>query len=190
MGKSIYDSIKTAAELVREVQAHGMSTAQEDLIRAADIFGHSPVKELVELANDIGMNNRNGESDPEGTWSSGRKPTRDTFYFIASRIWHWEEVVQFWNLNTNPQQKELADLRKIRDGLTSDIGLLESRIETSKAEVKAEHEARLAETSEKLKAQKEIGQLEAEVHDRDMTIMELKARLYDLLVNKEVQHNA
>ena len=39
-------------------------------------------------------------------------------------------------------------------------------------------------------AQKKIGQLEAEVHDRDMTIMELKARLYDLLVNKEVQHNA
>lgn len=190
MEKSIYDSIKTAAELVREVQAHGMSTAQEDLIRAADIFGHSSVKELVELANDIGMNNRNGEPDPKGTWSSGRKPTQDTFYFIASRIWHWDEVVRFWNLNTNPQHKELADLRKIRDGLTNDIGRLEGQLETSKAEVKAEHESRLAETSEKLKAQKKISQLEAEVHDRDMTIMELKARLYDLLVAKGAEHNA
>lgn len=33
-------------------------------------------------------------------------------------------------------------------------------------------------------AQKKIGQLEAEVHDRDMTIMELKAKLYDLMTKE------
>ena len=33
-------------------------------------------------------------------------------------------------------------------------------------------------------AQKKIGQLEAEVHDRDMTIMELKAKLYDLMMKE------
>ena len=33
-------------------------------------------------------------------------------------------------------------------------------------------------------AQKKIGQLEAEVHDRDMTIMELKAKLYDMMMKE------
>ena len=31
---SKYDSIQTAAELMAEVQAHGLSTAQEDICRA------------------------------------------------------------------------------------------------------------------------------------------------------------
>lgn len=54
---SKYDSIKTAAELVAEVQAHGLSLAQEDICRAQDIFGRSAVQDLVALANDIGRNN-------------------------------------------------------------------------------------------------------------------------------------
>ena len=35
---SKYDSIKTAAELVAEVQAHGLSLAEEDIVRTQDIF--------------------------------------------------------------------------------------------------------------------------------------------------------
>ena len=69
---SKYDGIKTAAELVREVKNHGLSTVQEDLNRAADIIGNSEIGELVRLANDIGRNNENGEPDPKGTWSSNR----------------------------------------------------------------------------------------------------------------------
>lgn len=64
---SKYDSIKTAAELVAEVQAHGLSLAQEDICRAQDIFGRSAVQDLVALANDIGRNNENGDPDPKGT---------------------------------------------------------------------------------------------------------------------------
>ena len=63
---SKYDDIKTAAELVAEVRAHGLSLDQEDICRAQDIFGNSPIEELVRLANDIGRNNRNGEPDPRG----------------------------------------------------------------------------------------------------------------------------
>ena len=70
---SKYDSIETAAELVAEVQAHGLSTAQEDICRAQDIFGHTSVEELAHLANDIGRNNAQGEPDPHGSWSSGRR---------------------------------------------------------------------------------------------------------------------
>ena len=81
---SKYDSITTAADLVKEVMAHGLSTVQDDLNRAADIFGRSSIEELVNLANDIGRNNENGEPDPKGSWSSGRKATQSTFYMIAS----------------------------------------------------------------------------------------------------------
>ena len=54
---SKYDGIKTAAELVREVKNHGLSTVQEDLNRAADIIGNSEIGDLVRLANDFGRNN-------------------------------------------------------------------------------------------------------------------------------------
>lgn len=182
---SKYDSIKTAAELVKEVQMHCLSMAQDDLNRAADIFGNSTVEELVALANDIGRNNENGEPDPKGSWSSGRKPTRDTFYSIISHIWNWEEVTRFWNLYTNPDHEKLDELRDVRDDLKNDIGLLERALETSRAEVKAEHEARLAATSNELKALKETGRLGAELHSRDMEIMELKAKLYDLMTKEE-----
>lgn len=46
-------------------------------------------------------------------------------------------------------------------------------------------EARLAETSDKLKAQKEIDRLSAELHDKNMEVMELKAKLYDMMVKEE-----
>ena len=182
---SKYDSIRTAAEMVQEVRMHGLSTAQEDLNRVADIFGRSNVEELVRLANDIGRNNENGEPDPKGSWSSNRQPTQGTFYSIISHIWSWEEVTRFWNLHTNPQHEELVEMREIRDKLTKDLNQLEGKLDASKAEVKAEHEARLAETSEKRKAQEEIDRLNGELHSKDMEIMELKARLYDLLVGKE-----
>ena len=34
-------------------------------------------------------------------------------------------------------------------------------------------------------ANKKLVHLEAEVHDRDMTIMELKAKLYDLMMKEQ-----
>ena len=52
---SKYDSIKTAAELVAEVQAHGLSLAQEDICRAQDIFGRSAVQDhITRRANQMG----------------------------------------------------------------------------------------------------------------------------------------
>ncbi len=109
---SMYDSIKTAAELVAEVQAHGLSSAQEDICRAQDIFGHTAVKELARLANDIGQNNDKGEPDPNGTRSSGRRGTQSTFYSILVNIWHWEEVTRFWNLHTNPERQPWQEAKR------------------------------------------------------------------------------
>lgn len=182
---SKYDSIKTAAEMVQEVRMHGLSTAQEDLNRVADIFGNTQIEELDRLANDIGRNNEHGEPDPKGSWSSNRQPSQDTFYCIISHIWNWQEVVRFWNCHTNPDAGKLVTMKTTVDALKEANENLHEKLTESKAEVKAEHEARLTETSEKLRAQAEIDRLNGELHSKEMEIMELKARLYDLLVGKE-----
>ncbi len=182
---SKYDNIKTAAELVIEVQLNGMSLAQEDICRAQDIFGHTPIEELARLANDIGRDNEKGEPDPKGSWSSDRRATQSTFYSILTNIWHWEEVTRFWNTHTNPEHEKLVEVRAIRDDLKEQLSKLGDQLENSKAQVKAEHEARLAEATEKLDARKEIDVLKAELHSRDMDILELKAKLYDLLVERK-----
>jgi hypothetical protein len=175
---SKYDSIKTAADLVAEVQLHGLSTAQEDICRAQDIFGDSPIKELIRLANDIGRDNSKGEPDPKGTWGGGRKGTQGTFYMIASSIWNWEDVTRFWNQHTNPEREELLKLR-------GSCKILEQEVSQKAEEAAKEHRLRLEETSEKLGLKGDVEKLRAELHDRDMTIMELKAKLYDLLVERK-----
>lgn len=111
-GGSRYDTIYTARALVREVMAHGLSTRQEDLVRIQDLFGNSTIDELVDLANDIGRNNADGEPDPEGSWSSIRRGTRDTFYMILFSVWNWEDAVRFYNQHTNPDRKTIEELKE------------------------------------------------------------------------------
>lgn len=172
---SKYDSIKTAADLISEVQGHGLSTVQDDLNRAADIFGNSSVEELDRLANDIGRNNQNGEPDPKGSWSSSRKATQGTFYMIASAIWNWEDVTRFWNLHTNPEREELIEARaKIKE-------LSKEGKEKGEA-LLSEHKAVLEERKRACDLEAEVNRLKAKLHDAKMNEMELKARLYDLMV--------
>ena len=182
---SKYDNIETAADLVTEVQLNGLSTDQEDICRVQDIFGQSPVKELIRLANDIGCNNAQGEPDPEGTWSGGRKGTQGTFYMIVSHIWNWEEVTRFWNRHTNPEHKQVEELREklkaeMAEHLNTKKALEEQRVSTD-----AEHKFLLAEKGKRIEQGEKIESLKAEIHDRDMTIMELKAKLYDLMVERK-----
>lgn len=188
MEKSIYDSIKTAEELLKEVAAHGLSTKPEDICRAQDIFGHSEVKELIRLANDNGrLNGFDGEPDPRGTYSSGRVGLSKYFYQVAFHIWSWEDAVRFYNQNSNFVYIDRMEESK---ALRARVKTQETMIEGLKQDIEGEHNRCRAAEKETEAANKKIYHLEAEVHDRDMTIMELKARLYDLLVNKEVQHNA
>lgn len=172
---SKYDSIETAANLVREVMAHGLSTAQDDLNRAADIFGNDSVENLVSLANDIGRNNENGEPDPNGSWSSSRKATQSTFYMIASSIWNWEDVTRFWNLHTNPERGELVKLRSEEKELKAEVQKLKDQIEE-------EHKNCLEYRSLAAKFKDERNRLQTDLHNSKMNEMELKARLYDLMV--------
>lgn len=182
---SKYDSIKTAADLVAEVQLNGLSTAQEDICRAQDIFGSTSVEELARLANDTGMNNEKGEPDPKGTWSSTRKATQGTFYMIVSHIWNWEEVTRFWNRHTNPEHKQVEELREKLKAEMAEHSNTKKALEEQRVSTDAEHKFLLAERGKRIEQGEKIESLKAEIHDRDMTIMELKARLYDLLVERK-----
>lgn len=175
---SKYDSIKTAAELVSEVQLHGLSTAQEDICRAQDIFGHTPLEELARLANDIGRNNDQGEPDPKGSCSSGRRATQNTFYSILSIIWHWEEVTRFWNQHTNPQTEEL----KKREMAYNAVADGNRKIRAENDELKERLQELSVERTDLIAhadyAQHRLDKAEAEV-------LRLKAKLYDLLVERK-----
>ena len=53
----------------------------------------------------------------------------------------------------------------------------------TKKTLKDEHKALLDERGKVLDLKEKVSNLEAEVHYQNMTIMELKAKLYDLMVN-------
>lgn len=175
---SKYDGIKTAADLVVDVQLNGLSMVQEDICRAQDIFGNTTVDELVRLANDTGMNNENGEPDPKGTWSSGRKATQGTFYMIVSHIWNWEEVTRFWNLYTNPQTEELKELRKEHKKLS----VLYDDLLVRRDELLADQKVG-AETIDQLSSR--AGDAQRRAEEAEAEVVRLKAKLYDLLVERK-----
>ena len=182
---SKYDSIKTAADLVKEVRINGLSLDQEDICRAQDIFGNAPIEELVFLANDLGRNKRDGEPDPKGTVSSNRPATQNTFYSILFRIWHWEDATRFWNQHSNPEHEEIKELQAKLKAEVAEHSKTREVLKEQKISTDAEHKFLLIERGKRVEQGEKIRSLEAEVHDRDMTIMELKAKLYDLMMEKE-----
>jgi hypothetical protein len=164
---SKYDDIETAAELIREVAAHGISMDIDDKNRAADIFGNSAIAELAALANDIGRNKADGEPDPNGTWSSSRRATQGTFYLIAFSIWNWKQAVDFYNEYTDPTRAEARRLRKENANLESAI-----------KEVTRERDA-AADTLNNVNSQ--FQQSTAACEKLTERVIALKARLYDLM---------
>lgn len=182
---SKYDSIKTAAELVKEVRLNGLSLAQDDICRAQDIFGNAPIEELVFLANDIGRNNRDGEPDPKGTMSSGRPATQNTFYSILFRIWHWDDATRFWNQHSNPEHEEVKEFRAKLKAEMAEHSKTKEALHEQIQRTEEEHQKVLSERSSVCELKAKVVCLEPEVHDRDMTIMELKAKLYDLMTAGE-----
>lgn len=171
---SIYDEIKTATDLVREVMLHGLSTKQEDICRAQDIFGRSSIEELVSLANDNGMNDEYGNPDPKGSWSSVRKGTRNTFYSIAFSIWNWEDATRFWNQHTNPDKEMLSKTYEENAALKKQNATLAERRNQLLEEVK-EAANKWQSTYEQFREQ------EARAIKAEAEIVQLKAKLYDLM---------
>lgn len=173
-----YSGIQTAAELIAEVQIHGLSLAQEDICRVQDIFGNTSIDELARLANDIGRNNANGEPDPKGSWSSGRKATQGTFYMIVSHIWNWEEVTRFWNLYTNPQTEEL---KRKQDALNAIVKANEMLKREN--DILREAQFNLLDEREDFRTRASDAQRRAE--EAEAEVLRLKAKMYDLLIERK-----
>lgn len=159
---SKYDSIETATELVAEVKANGLSTATEDICRVQDIFGNAPVEELVQLANDVGQ--------------AGSRDTQSVFYVIITNIWNWADVMHFWNQHTNPEHKQVEELREKLKAEMAEHSNTKKALEEQRVSTDAEHKFLLAERGKRIDQWEKIESLKADIHDRDMTIMELKAK--------------
>lgn len=172
--KSIYDNITTAKDLIFEVAAHGLSTKQEDICRAQDIFGNSTIEELAALATDNGRRDENGTPNQFGSWSSGSDGTQKYFYQIIFNIWSWADATKYYNEHSNPLYIEGREAVKERDTLKAEITNKENRIAKLKNEVTDYKESIMKMTDEKVDYQKKIDAKDAE-------IIKLKARLYDLM---------
>lgn len=194
MATSIYDEIKTPEELIQNVMRHGFSTKIEDICRAQDIFGRAAISELDELANNVCKQNN----------------TQDIFYMILFRIWSWEDATRFWNQHTNPEHKMLKEANKklteeIKD-LNKTVSVLQDRANAYKEKADRlendlyEAEKGLEQANQALseaaqvddreeKLEKEVERLQGllrsnleDLEHRERTILVLKARLYDMMM--------
>lgn len=182
---SQYDSIKTPKELLTEVAMHGFSTKLEDICRAQDIFGRASIGDLVSLANDNGRQDGNGNPDPDGDWSSGRDGTRKYFYQVLFQIWHWEDATRFYNQHTNKEFLEGKEATEKLRGEMRDHSDTKKALKEQFQKTQEQHQLVLDERRRANDAETKALHLEDEIHDRDMQIMELKAKLYDMMMAQE-----
>lgn len=155
-----YDKIETAEKLVELVKGQGLYTDMESIVRVQDIIAKSSYEDLAEMAAD------------------GAK--QDTLFMILTKVWNWKDVAQFWNSYVNPEHKELIRMKNKVDELMGEAEHLEGQINN-------EHQLRMDASFENVDLKQRVSALQADVHDRDMTIMSLKAELYDLMKKLEMQ---
>lgn len=83
------------------------------------------------------------------------------------------------------ESKKAKDLRAEVDRLKARVSELEEELKEQKISTDAEHKFLLVERGKRSDQGEKIRSLEAMLHDRDMTVMELKAKLYDMMMEKE-----
>ena len=150
---SRYDKITTAKDLVSEVKTHGLSTMEQDICRAQDIFGRSPVYELIALANE--------------------KQTQEDFYLILFRIWNWRDATDFYNKYTNPEDAE---------EMKTELQEQEKTIKGLKENIENLKEGYSKELENNRNLGKSLNEFEEENRKLEDEIIRLKAKLYDLMV--------
>lgn len=83
------------------------------------------------------------------------------------------------------ESKKAKDLRSEVDRLKARTLELEEELKEQKISTDAEHKFLLIERGKRVEQGEKIRSLEAMLHDRDMTVMELKAKLYDMIMKEE-----
>ena len=74
---------------------------------------YDSIQTAAKLVAEVQAHSDQGQPDPQGSWSSGRRPTQGTFYSIAFSIWNWEDATRFWNLHTNPERQAWQEDKRI-----------------------------------------------------------------------------
>lgn len=172
---SQYDKIETPKDLIDEVRMHGLSTLQEDICRAQDIFGRAPLEDLIALAKDNGRQDRDGTPNPDGSWSGGRRGTSDTFYTIIYTIWNWLDATRFFNEHSNPATKAAKETAAKLNRTEEELSTTSAELGTLRHNYHEMQEQYIAEHSERVNAATALEAAQRE-------ILALKAKLYDLTV--------
>lgn len=162
--KTKLEQIETAAELVTLVSWQGVSTKQEDICRMQDIIGHSTIEELDRLANFTGD-------------KSGKMGTQSYFYHILSVIWRWDDLIEFWNKHTNPEHKQMKEANELLMKCEKELKFANEILE-KKNKDEEDFRKRYCELLDKSMDQ------EKAIAAKDREIMELKAKLYDMMVKE------
>jgi len=162
---SKYDNITTAADLISEVRANGLSTATEDIVRAQDILGRSTVEEIDFLA-------QGGEINDSG------KPKKEyiqkVLFQIVFACLDRERAVALYNKHVTRYPAQLEEAQgKLRQEIqehnrTKDYLDIESRMH------KTAEDERVALKENYTKLLEAHQAAEAE-------ILQLKAKLYDMM---------
>ena len=162
---SKYDHITTAADLIREVRQHGMSTLTEDIVRIQDIIGHSTVGEIEFLA-------QGGEKDCYG--KAKHDYIQNTFFQIIFACWDKDRAVALYNQHVTRYPAQLEEvqgkLRKEMREHSETKGRLELELDMRK-DAEAELDAVMDNNAGLLAANAAA----------EMEIALLKAKLYDLM---------
>lgn len=99
------------------------------------------------------------------------------FYMILFKIWRWDEATAFYNEHSNPVninslKKELSDCKE--------------QLEAIKKQARGLGNAHTKDLENNVKLGKALDEYEKENRDLKDEIIKLKAKLYDLMVKKEV----
>lgn len=99
------------------------------------------------------------------------------FYMVLFKIWRWDEATAFYNEHSNPVninslKKELSDCKE--------------QLEASKKQISEFGKGYSKELENNAKLGKALDEYEKENQDLKDEIIKLKAKLYDIMVKKEV----
>ena len=160
---SQYDSITTAADLVLEVRAHGLSTLTDDIVRAQDILGHSTVEEIAFLAE-------GGEKDCFG--NAKHDYIQRTLFQIVFSCWDRDRAVALYNEHVTRYPQQLKDAQQ--ELRTEKAAHMDTTLQRNT--LRAERDS-MSGTCAKL--QKSVEELCDERDALKLEILALKAKLYD-----------
>lgn len=155
-------------EISEAVRTGIVSTAEAKAIEYQDMIGNSTFEELAELANA-----ENGEA-------------RRTFYQIYSEAYGPIEAIKFYLNNSDNLSKKIFEQCEAaaQEAETRTKNLLQPKIDEQKKTIGSQVNTIMTLTEKVARMQEENDELNEIIKKQQNEIINLKARLFDLLDNK------